>query len=93
MIAYRPKTLFQKNNTDRAAWQSVAGNDLTHRAIAAAQAEMAFAGFGPQEMRGVSAFILTLLNLSETEEMQKPLPTKPLTSFDAPSPQHNTETK
>lgn len=95
MIAYRPKTLFQKNTQDRAAFQTIAGNDLLHRAISAAQAEMAFAGFGPHEMRGVSAFILILLNLSETEEAAKPLPTKPLVSFDAPLPpsKPNTETR
>lgn len=87
MISYRPKTLFQANTTEREAFSQMAANPLLHRAIAYAQADMAFAGFGPQEMAGVTAFILGLLNLSENEEVKKPLPVKSLTSFDTfPNP-------
>lgn len=84
MVPYRPKTLFQNNSQEREAWSQLASNPLLHRAIAYTQADMATAGFGPDEMKGVNSFIVGLLNLSENVEVQKPLPTKPLTSFDTP---------
>ncbi len=82
MAAYRPKTIFQSNSADREAWQQMAGSPLLHRAIAYAQADMAFAGFGPHEMLGATALILALLNLSENEDQKKPLPIRRLTSYD-----------
>jgi len=87
MIAYRPKTLFQKDSKQREAWQQLASNPLLHQAIAFTQADMATAGFGPHEMNGVNNFIVGLLNLSENEPEQKILPVKSLTSFDPPPTQ------
>lgn len=85
MISYRPKTLFQKDSKQREAWQQLASNPLLHQAIAFTQADMATAGFGPHEMNGVNNFIIGLLNLSENDETQKPLPIKRLTSYDEPA--------
>lgn len=84
MIAYRPKTLFQANTAEREKWQQIAGDPVTQRAIAYAQADMAMSGLNPDEMRGANAFILILLNLSEEIPVVKPLPMKSLKSFDEP---------
>lgn len=84
MIQYRPKALFQKDSKEREAYSHLAANPLLHRAIAFTQADMAAAGFGPQEMYGVNNFIVALLNLSEADEPKKPLPVKHLTSYDNP---------
>lgn len=94
MTPYRPKHLFQANSDERQAFAQIASNPLLHRAIAFAQADMAFAGFGPLEMTGVNNFIVGLLNLHENEVPQKPLPVKHLTSYDLPQPTpKTTETK
>lgn len=86
MTIYRPKLLFQSNSSEREAWQQLSTNPLLHRAIAYTQADMATAGFGPQEMAGVNNFIIGLLNLSENEVTTKPLPIRKLTSYDEPPP-------
>ncbi len=82
MAAYRPKHIFQSNSAEREAWQSMSSSPILHRAIAYAQADMAFAGFSPYHMDGATAFILGLLNLSENEEVKKTLPIRRLASFD-----------
>ncbi len=88
MIPYRPKLNFHKDSKQREAWQQLATNPLLHKAIEATQAEMAQTGmFGPQEMNGVSNFIIMLLNLSEDEGEIKQLPIRRLTSFEMPMPQ------
>lgn len=84
MIAFNPKQQFQANTEQREEWRKMAGHPITHRAITHAQAQMALAGFGPQEMNGVNAFIAGLLNLSEDIVEPKPLPARQLTSFDKP---------
>lgn len=87
MVTYRPKVLFQNNKSDREAWEQIANNPLLHRAIAFTQADMAMAGFGPQEMNGVNTFIVGLLNLSTDIEIPKALPVKALKSFDHHQPE------
>lgn len=85
MIPYRPKSLFQANSREREEFAKIAANPLLHKAITYAQADMAAAGFGPDEMRGVNNFVVWLLNLSEDDEVKKPLPVKHLVSYDNPT--------
>jgi len=86
MNSYRPKQLFQTDSKAREQWAQVASSSLLKNAIAYAQADMAFAGFGPAHMDGVNFFIIGLLNLSESEDPQKPLPIRTLKSWDEPLP-------
>jgi len=82
VVQYSPRAQFQSNTVQREAWSQQVRDPLFHRAIAAAQAELALKGFEPHEMRGANALIFMLLNLAEEIETVKPLPTKPLKSFD-----------
>jgi len=85
--------LFQQNSEEREKWSQLASSPTLHRAIAYAQAELGYIGFGPQHMEGVNGFIVMLLNLSENEPAPKPFPVKSLTSYDTPAPKPPTESK
>lgn len=94
MITYNPKLQFQANTERREAWRQMAGSPILQSALTHAQAHMAQAGFGPDEMRGVNAFIVGLLNLSEDAPQPKALPARQLSSYDQPAkPADKTEPK
>jgi len=75
----------------REAWHQIANSAVLHEAILHTQAQMAAAGFGPQEMTGVNNFIMGLLNLAEDIPTNTPIPAKVLKSWD--DPVKATETK
>ena len=81
-VIYSPKNRFQKSTERRERWTQMANDSLLHDAIIHAQAEMSFAGFGPSEMKGVSFFIVALLNLSEDVAASKSIPVKQLVSYE-----------
>lgn len=56
------------------------------RAFAYSLATMVAHGLAPEQLSGVNSFIYTVLNLSEDAPPSKPLPGKPLKSFDMPAP-------
>ncbi len=86
MPAYNPKELFQKDETRARKWAAVAGSSAFHEVLAFAQAQQVHKGRGPDFLAGVNDFIHTLTNLSEPEQMPKPMPSRPLKSFDNPPP-------
>jgi hypothetical protein len=80
---YSPKLRFQQSTARREQWSKIVADPVFHDALLHTQAQMAAAGFGPQEMVGVNNFIVGLMNLSEDIVKVNPLPAKQLKSYEA----------
>ena len=85
MVSLNPKQLFQANSPQREEWATMVANPTFHRAICYTLATMVANGLSPDQLAGVNSFIYTLQNLSEDAPANKPLPGKPLRSFDTPT--------
>ena len=86
MVSLNPKQLFQANSQQREEWATMVASPTLQRAFAYALATMVNHGLAPDQLAGVNSFIYTVLNLSEDASPAKPLPYKPLKSFDMPAP-------
>ena len=83
MVLFSPKTQFQEDAKQREEWAQIANSKILHKVLMTGIAELAARGFQPQEMVGANSLIAVILNLSEDAPLPKPLPSKPLTSFDS----------
>lgn len=84
---YSPKLRFQQQTARRERWSQMVADPVFHDAVLHTQAQMAAAGFGPQEMVGVNNFIVGLMNLSEDIQKTSQIPVKQLQSYeDLPKP-------
>ena len=86
MVNLNPKQLFQSNSQQREEWAAMVASPTLQRAFAYSLATMVANGLAPEQLAGVNSFIYTALNLSEDAPPAKPLPYKPLKSFDMPAP-------
>jgi len=84
-VTLNPKQLFQASKPQREEWALIVSNPLFQRAICYTLATMVANGLGPDQLAGVNSFIYTFQNLSEDAPAQKPLPGKPLKSYDNPT--------
>ena len=82
MIIFSPKQQFQDDAKQREEWAQIANSKILHKVLMTGIAELAARGFH-QEMAGANSLIAVILNLSEDAPLLKPLPSKPLTSFDS----------
>jgi len=85
MVSLNPKQLFQANSQQREEWATMVANPTFSRAICYSLATMVANGLSPDQLAGVNSFIYTFQNLSEDAPAHKPLPSKPLKSFDPPT--------
>ena len=81
-----PKAQFQANKAERIQWAEIAVQPLTQKVFTHAIARMALAGCTQEQMTGANMLTAIVLNLSENDPEVKPLPSKPLTSYDNPPP-------
>jgi len=85
MVSLNPKQLFQSNSKEREEWSEIVSKQLTHKAIATTYAVLVRSGLSPDALAGVNSAFHVFLNLSEADIASKPIPSKPLKSYDNPT--------
>ncbi len=83
-MTHNPKAQFQQNPEDRQVWRNLVSTPVFHRAATHAFAICATSGLSAAELHGASVFLHIIMNLSEDEQKQQPLPVRSLTSYDEP---------